>query len=121
MGVHKNSYWHLHVEQDGEYDFELRRWPVESGLGLTDACPEAAAPELGLMPDRLIAGTVLPIARARILIGGATHAQEIEPDAQSAQFTLNLKAGPALLHTWFDDARRQPICGAYYVYVERKG
>ena len=121
VGVQKNSYWHLHVEQDGEYSFELRRWPVESGLGLTDACPEGAVPEDGLMPDTLIAGTVLPIARARVLIGRETHVQELGPDAQSARFTVNLKAGPALLHTWFDDARGQPICGAYYVYVERKG
>jgi arylsulfatase len=120
VGVQKNSYWHIHVAQDGEYTFELRRWPVESGLGLMDACPEAAVPEDGLMPDTLIAGTILPISRARLLIGGETHVQEIDPDAQSARFTVNLKAGPALLHTWFDDARRQPICGAYYVYVERK-
>ena len=121
VGVQKNSYWHVHVAQEGEYTFELRRWPVESGLGLTDACPETAVPEDGLMPDTLIAGTVLPIAWARLRISGETHVQEVGPDAQSARFTLNLKAGPALLHTWFDDARRQPICGAYYVYVERMG
>ncbi len=121
VGVQKNSYWHVHVAQDGEYAFELRRWPVESGLGLLDACPEAAVPDEGLMPDTLIAGTALPIARARVLIDGATHVQEVAADAQSARFTLNLKEGPALLHTWFDDARRQPICGAYYVYVERTG
>ena len=78
-------------------------------------------PDEGLMPDTLIAGTALPIARARVLIDGATHVQEVAADAQSARFTLNLKEGPALLHTWFDDARRQPICGAYYVYVERTG
>jgi arylsulfatase len=121
VGVQKNSYWRVHVAQEGEYTFELRRWPEESGLGLMDACPETAVPEEGLMPSALIAGTPLPIAWARLRIDGDTHVQEVGPDAQSARFTLNLKAGPALLHTWFDDARRQPICGAYYVYVERKG
>ena len=42
------------------------------------------------------------------------------PGQGSATFTVQLDAGPTLLHTWFDDARDQPLCGAYYVYVERQ-
>ncbi len=38
---------------------------------------------------------------------------------EAAVFTVQLDAGPTLLHTWFDDERNQPICGAYYVYVCR--
>ncbi|MBN1582106.1 MAG: hypothetical protein JXA89_15490 [Anaerolineae bacterium] len=45
--------------------------------------------------------------------------QPVEPGAKAAVFTVPLKAGPTLLHTWFDDARQQPLCGAYYVYVSR--
>jgi hypothetical protein len=47
------------------------------------------------------------------------HTQPVNPGDAAAVFTLSLKAGPTLLHTWFYDARKQPICGAYYVYVER--
>lgn len=32
---------------------------------------------------------------------------------------VDFQAGKALLHTWFDDANGQPLCGAYYVTVER--
>lgn len=35
-------------------------------------------------------------------------------------FTVPLKAGPALVHTWFDDDLNQPLCGAYYVHVKRR-
>ncbi len=34
----KNSYWDLEIERAGTYRFELRRWPRESGLKLTEAC-----------------------------------------------------------------------------------
>ena len=120
VGVHKNSYWHLDVARDGEYEFELRRWPTESGLGLTDACPEATATDPGYVPNAFPAGNALPIARARLMIDGRAHVQKLDQGAQGAHFTLKLKAGPTLLHTWFDDERNQPICGAYYVYLERR-
>jgi arylsulfatase len=114
VGVRKNSYWHLEVAQAGEYELELRRWPRESGLTLTEACLPTVVTD-----GELCAGEALPIARARILINGESLTQEMAPDSLSAVFTLHLEAGPKLLHTWFDDDRKQPICGAYFVYVKR--
>ena len=111
----KNSYWHLQVEQAGTYTFELRRWPKESGLRLREAC---AATEL--TDGELEAGIALPIARARLLIGDQFHVESVAPEDESAAFSLDLEPGPVRLHTWFDDERNQPICGAYYVYVERR-
>jgi len=114
IGVRKNGYWHLQVAQAGEYEFELRRWPRESGLGLTEACEPTVVTD-GEFPG----GEALPIARARILINRESHVQEMEPDSLGAVFRLHLEAGPTLLHAWFDDERQQPICGAYFVYVKR--
>lgn len=113
--VRKNSYWHLMVEAAGKYTFELRRWPRESGLKLREACQAAQ-----LTDGELKAGIALPIARARVLIGGQFYARPVKPDDQGAVFTVDLEPGPTLLHTWFDDERNQPICGAYYVYVARQ-
>ena len=75
----------------------------------------AAANPLGY-PLRLMAGM-------RIEPRAATSATA-EPDIsaknmEAATFTMHLEAGPVLLHTWFDDERRQPLCGAYYVYARR--
>jgi arylsulfatase len=110
----KNSYWDLAIERAGVYRFELRRWPRESGLKLTEAC---AATEF---TDGVgLAGVAMPIAEARLMIARQTFEQPLSPDDESAVFTVNLEAGQTLLHTWFYDERNQPICGAYYVYVER--
>ena len=115
VAARKNSYWHLLVEAAGKYTFELRRWPRESGLKLREACQAAQ-----LTDGELGAGIALPIARARVLIGGRFYARPVEPDDQGVVFTVDLEPGPTLLHTWFDDERNQPICGAYYVYVTRQ-
>jgi arylsulfatase len=114
MAERKNSYWDLDVAQAGMYRFELRRWPRESGLALREACGETQFTD-GSAP----AGVSMPIARARLMIDRRTFVQEASPDAQSVAFEVALDAGQTLLHTWFDDERGQPICGAYYVYVER--
>jgi hypothetical protein len=114
FGERKNSYWHLHVERAGTYRFERRRWPEESGLHLTEACPAVQ-----LTDGYMETGCALPIARARLLIERQQHIQAVEPDDEAAIFTVQLNAGPTLLHTWFDDEHNQPICGAYYVFVKR--
>lgn len=114
IAARKNGYWHLDVERAGTYTFELRRWPRESGLKLREACPAAQ-----LADGALEEGVALPIARARMLLGGHFHEASVGDDDQEVSFSADLEAGPTLLHTWFDDDTLQPICGAYYVYVER--
>lgn len=114
VGERKNSYWHLLVERGGRYQFELRRWPRESGLRMIEACPATM-----LVDGELDEGFALPVARARILIERQMHIQPVNSSDQAAVFTLRLNAGRTLLHTWFDDVRNQPICGAYYVYIFR--
>ncbi|MBD3241143.1 MAG: sulfatase-like hydrolase/transferase [Chitinivibrionales bacterium] len=114
VGTRRNSYWHLEVARAGTYRFELRRWPRESGLKLTEACAAAQVTD-----GELDEGVALPIAQARLMIARHHYVQKTSPDDQAAVFTLQLDAGPTLLHTWFDDTRREPICGAYYVYVSR--
>ena len=114
LAAHKNSYWHLTIGTAGRYEFELRRWPRESGLRLTEACPPAE-----LTDGSLDEGVALPIARARVFLAGKRMVQETDADAHGATFTVDLEEGPVQLHTWFDDERGRPLCGAYYVYVER--
>lgn len=113
IAARKNGYWHLEVETAGTYTFELRRWPRESGLKLREACPAAQ-----LADGALEEGVALPIARARMLLDGHFHEASVGEDDREVSFSVELEAGPTLLHTWFDDDTLQPICGAYYVYVE---
>jgi hypothetical protein len=69
---------------------------------------------------RLIAGVALPIRGARIRFGArAGQEQELATDAKSAVFRTELPKGRTRLYTWFLDEGRQPLLGAYYVYVRR--
>lgn len=113
-GEQKNGYWNLEVEQAGTYTFELFRWPVESGLKLTEASPAA-----DLEDGHLDEGVSMPIAAARILISREDFSVQVGPEDTSAVFTVGLEAGPTLLHTWFYDDKNHPLCGAYYVNIER--
>jgi len=114
IGERKNGYWHLHVERAGTYTFELRRWPSESRLALDEACAVTQVTD-GVLEE----GVALPISRARLMMDRRVYTQDVAPGDLSASFRVELEAGPMLLHTWFDDERNQPICGAYYVYVTR--
>ncbi len=114
QGVRKNSWWELDVAHSGEYELELRRWPRESGLALTESAPAEQVTAGTLEP-----GVALPIVRARIQIGDTFLVKRLKPGDKSATFTVKLNKGPVRLHTWFDDADLQPISGAYYVYIKR--
>lgn len=114
IGVHKNGYWHIDVGRAGRYRFTLRRWPVEADLALTAACGATTVTD-----GSYAEGVALPIASARLIVGGADCWQDLGPQDHAATFEVDLEAGRTLLHTWFNDARRQPITGAFYVEVER--
>lgn len=113
-GVRKNGIWHLEVSEPGLYRFELRRWPRESELPLV-----ASLPPTKVTDGQYRRGVSLPIASARIEIGGIELQKQIEAEQQEVSFDMELKQGNSTLQTWFIDEDQQPISGAYYVYVAR--
>ena len=128
-GVRKNGYWCLDVAIAGEYEFELRRWPKEADGTITGSVPALK----GVGGSRGMPGEPLPIKRAKIYIDGVNHrsvaekqsygfeglVKEVTENDKSVSFNVTLKKGRTYLHTWFDDAKGENICGAYYVYVTR--
>jgi arylsulfatase len=102
-GEPRNGVWHLDVARGGEYEFELRRWPRERAIA----------------DGKFPAGASLPIAQARLKIGGFDRTVDTAAADVAARFRVVLPAGPAELQTWFLDAAGQELCGAYYVYVRR--
>jgi len=115
-GTRKNGVWHLIVDRPGTYEFELRRWPRESGLQLTDNVPTELMFD-GIYPE----GEALPIAKGRMQIGDFDATSLPSDDGKSVRFTTMLSTGPTELQTWWLDGSGKEICGAYYVYVERIG
>ncbi len=113
-GDRKNSYWCLEVAQAGEYEFELRRWPREADLAL-----DAPITETKVTDGTYVSGPAWPVAQARMSIAGHDEKQPVASGSRAATFRAHLEAGPTELHTSFDDAEGNEICGAYYVYVKR--
>jgi hypothetical protein len=114
-GERKNGLWHIEVARAGRYTFELRRFPAESGLGLSAAVTETRVTD-GVLP----AGPAFAVAGARLRVGD--QVAEVKPDgkAAAARVTLMLPAGRTTMQTWLLDAAGREIAGAYYVTVERQ-
>ena len=114
-GERKNGVWHLEVERDGKYEFELRRWPRETGLSMSAASPEHRGPS-GIYP----AGVALPIAKARLKVADFDQAVAVHGEDAAVSFQVLLSKGPVDLQTWFYGPDGDEICGAYFVYVKRQ-
>jgi arylsulfatase A-like enzyme len=115
-GKQANGQWHLLVEQPGEYEIELRRWPREADAGLTAGVPEFHGVDGGLP-----AGKALPIAAVRLQIGDALdETRPVSAEDKCVTFTTTLPAGKTVMQSWCNDASGQTLCGAYFAYVRRK-
>jgi arylsulfatase len=103
------------VDRDGEYEIELRRWPREA-----DAAMAAGLPPYPHTDGTFPAGAALSIAKARLRIADFDQSRPVLAADKAVTFATRLKAGRAQLQTWLSDADGRAICGAYYVYVNRK-
>ena len=100
-GLAANGFWAVRVEQDGRYEFHLRRWPEELDEPINGG------------PGKSINAT-----EARLTIGDYSETRAVPHGASSVRFAADLKAGNTRLQTWFispDGVER----GAYYVKVKR--
>jgi arylsulfatase len=114
-GLPRNSHWNLEVARDGEYVFELRRWPREADIPLRAGVPPFKGIDSGL-PE----GKALPIAKAKLKVGDVEMTLPVTADDKLVRFSVPLKKGDVQAQTWFYDDAGKELCGAYYVYVERK-
>ncbi len=115
-GIQKNGWWELEVAEAGEYEFELRRFPRESGLAMNAASPRTEIAD-GVFEE----GRAIPIRKARMQLGtGAVKLKPVKPGDESVTFIESLEPGRTRLYTWFLGEEGDPLVGAYYVYVNRK-
>jgi len=112
-GVVRNGVWHVIVDQAGEYEFELRRWPKESGYALNDSLPS-----LKVTDGTFVKGVAFPISSAGIKIGNQEKWKTGYD--KSAIFKFHLEKGENTIQTWFNNKNNIEIAGAYYLYVQRK-
>ncbi|MDA7916418.1 arylsulfatase [Verrucomicrobia bacterium] len=114
-GDQKNGWWEIEVASSGDYEFELRRWPRE-----VDVPMDAGMPVTWVTDGELKEGVELAIKSARIRLGDRPgQTKRVKPGDKSVTFKTGLSKGRNRLYTWFLDERRQPLLGAYYVYVKK--
>jgi arylsulfatase len=115
-GKQENGPWHLLVEQPGEYEIELRRWPREADAAITAGMPPFVG-VAGGMPE----GRALPIAKVRLKIGDTLdETRDVSASDKGITFTTKLAAGKTMMQSWCNDAKGETLCGPYFAYVRRK-
>lgn len=114
-GDARSGPWGLEAAREGEYVFELRRWPREA-----DAPLRAGLPQFKQVDGSLPEGKALPIAKATLHVGTFEQTRDVKPGDTFVRFVVPLKKERIKARTWFYDADGKELCGAYYVYVQRK-
>jgi arylsulfatase A-like enzyme len=114
-GPKKNGIWHLFVAEAGEYEFELRRWPKESGFRICQGIPE-----IKVTDGTFIKGVSFPIHSASLRVGNEEKLIDISEQDVAASFSFDLEKGNIEIQSWFNDENGEPILGAYYMYVNKK-
>lgn len=114
-GELKNGSWHVTVAEPGEYEFELRRWPRESGLKLQEGCPRLTVTDGVYIP-----GKAIPIRHAKMQLGDQTiESADMTDDQTAFRLRATLQPGPLEIRTYLLDEAKEELLGAYYLYVER--
>jgi arylsulfatase len=118
VGGPTGGHWHIQVEQAGEYEFTLRRWPEQTRAALGEKYePSAKSPSNKANPKTVGFPT---IAAATIEIAGGKTSAKADPKATGATLAAKLPAGRTTLKAWFADAEGKDLCGAFFVTVTRK-
>lgn len=112
--------WHVTVEEAGEYEFTLRRWPEQTKAALGDKYEPSAKSPSNRPKDKTVTVGFPTIATAKLEVAGVKAEAKADPKAQSATLTAKLPKGKATLKAWFSDADGKDLCGAFFVTVTKK-
>ena len=123
-GVTKPSnlgFWYLTVEEAGDYEIELRRWPNEGNVANTPIiAPISPGNSVAGGPAfRETPGKAVPATSAKIEIQSTLLSKDIPAGASNVTFDVPLEAGPAELYATFVGERGE-VTGAFFAYVRKK-
>ena len=115
------GHWLVNVEEKGQYEVRLRRWPEEVGLGINQVIPDEQANGLIFWNWKNAKRLVKEIHpnQAQLTIGESTYQQAIDANEPSATFLITIEqTGTCDLEAWFlKDS--EVITSAYFIDVER--
>ena len=115
-----NGHWAVEVMSNGKYQFEVRRWPKESGLKILEGTP-SNPPKPGCLPSfSAVPGVALPIKSATLRINGKNlQTKQISLNDPAIIFTQTLNKGLHEISPFFSifiDGIEQQL-GCYYLHI----
>ncbi len=119
LAIYPFDKWLVEIARNGDYEIGLRRWPEEAHTTICGSVPEWHSQDSGSSYG-LPVGKALPIAKARLTIGGFSGEKPVRADDSVILFTTALKRGRTMLQASFLDRQGKELCDAYYVTVRRK-
>ena len=116
------GHWAVQVVADGNYTFEIRRWPKESGLKIREGTPAHPSEPGTASSYSAPAGRAIPIVSATLRIDGEDlETKPVLEDDKVIRFTHNLTKGShrfsPLFHVGTGDGKATSEMGAYYLTV----
>jgi hypothetical protein len=119
VGGPTGGHWHILVEQGGEYEFTLRRWPEIAKTPLGGKYePNANSPAYNVKKTVGFPN----IAQGVLEIGSDVKASKsASPKDESVTIgPVRLTPGRTTMKAWFRDKDGKDLCGAFFVTVTKK-
>ncbi|WP_298369509.1 arylsulfatase [uncultured Lutibacter sp.] len=113
------GFWSIDVAEAGEYEFSLRRYPIESGLKINATTPKITPNDVPGLEKTIPEGKNLEFVKASINIQGQENEVKFDENATSVEFTLKLEKGNTKLEASLFNKKGEKNT-AYYVYVKKK-
>jgi hypothetical protein len=119
VGGPTGGHWHILVEEPGDYEFTLRRWPKQTKAALGDRYEPSAKSPANKAKSRTVGFPA--IAVAHLEIAGKNANAHANPKETSVTIAVpSLPAGKTTLKAWFADGGGKNLCGAFFVTVKPK-
>ena len=120
------GYWEIEVDEAGEYEFDLRRWPkthergLSKGIRLDDDDVEFHWEGIGFNDRyRYKGGRAIEITRATIEIQGVKKEKDVKADELNALFAMRLEKGLCLLKASFGNNETKELLSPYFIYARK--
>jgi arylsulfatase A-like enzyme len=105
------GYWDLQIEESGEYEISLYRWPRESNTSLNDILSIKTQNS----PQK-----ALPVSAAELRLNNYSLSKETAPGDTCAKFRINLKKDDQIrLEGIFLDESGDKLCGSYFTCIKK--
>jgi hypothetical protein len=123
------GWWNIHAEEDGTYEFILRRWPEETGHAIRDGIRgmDIDPGPAGFLAENTLFwykdGKAVDVYGAALRINEQSWYQDLPENAAEAVFSVELKKGPHTLRAWFSGGSNlvtSTVMSPYYISIRKK-